>query len=53
MPKERRHLPSRIADLRGLAPSLRELSEQDLIQAKWPNAPLDAIHECYIHNADE
>jgi hypothetical protein len=33
--------------------SLHELSEQDLIQAKWPNAPLDAIHECYIHNADE
>ena len=33
--------------------ALRELSEQDLIQAKWPNAPLDAIHECYIHNADE
>jgi signal transduction histidine kinase len=28
VPKERRHLPSRIADLRGLAPSLRELSEQ-------------------------
>src|SRR5580692_7461724 len=28
MPTERRHLPSRIADLRGLAPSLRELSEQ-------------------------
>jgi signal transduction histidine kinase len=28
MPKERRHLPSRIADLRGLGPSLRQLSEQ-------------------------
>ena len=28
MPKERRHLPSRIADLRGLGPSLRALSEQ-------------------------
>jgi len=28
MPRERRHLPSRIADLRGLAPSLRELGEQ-------------------------
>jgi signal transduction histidine kinase len=28
VPKERRHLPSRIADLRGLGPSLRQLSEQ-------------------------
>lgn len=28
MPKERRHLPSRIADLRGLTPSLRLLAEQ-------------------------
>jgi hypothetical protein len=33
--------------------TLHELSEQDLIQAKWPDAPLDAIHECYIHNAEE
>ena len=33
--------------------SVHELSEQDLIQVKWPNAPLDAIHECFIHNADE
>lgn len=33
--------------------TLHELSEEDLIHAKWPNAPLDAIHECYIHNADE
>lgn len=31
---------------------LQELSENDLIQARWPNAPLDAIHECYIHNGD-
>jgi len=28
MPTERRHLPSRIADLRGLTPSLRQLAEQ-------------------------
>ena len=28
MPKERRHLPSRIADLRGLTPSLRQLADQ-------------------------
>jgi hypothetical protein len=29
-----------------------KLSEDDLKQARWPNAPLDAIHECYIHNSD-
>ena len=33
--------------------TLRELSENDLVQSKWPNAPLDAIHECYVHNGDE
>ena len=33
--------------------ALHELSEDDLIRSRWPNAPLDAIHECYIHNADE
>jgi hypothetical protein len=32
--------------------ALKELSEQELIQAKWPEAPVDAIHECYIHNGD-
>ena len=32
---------------------LHELSESDLTQNKWPNAPLDAIHECYIHNSEE
>jgi len=32
--------------------SLKELTEQDLIRAKWPNAPLDAIHECFIHNGE-
>ncbi len=32
--------------------TLRELSENDLVQSRWPNAPLDAIHECYVHNAD-
>ncbi len=32
---------------------LRELSERDLVAHKWPNAPLDAIHECYIHNSDD
>jgi hypothetical protein len=33
--------------------SLHELTENDLVQSRWPNAPLDAIHECYVHNADE
>jgi hypothetical protein len=31
---------------------LHELSEQELIQNRWANAPLEAIHECYIHNSD-
>jgi hypothetical protein len=35
-----------------IAFTLHELSENDLIQSKWPNAPLDAIHECFIHNSD-
>ena len=33
--------------------ALHELSEGDLIQSKWPNAPADAIHECFIHNSDD
>jgi hypothetical protein len=33
--------------------SLHELTEDDLVQSKWPEAPLAAIHECYIHNAEE
>ena len=32
---------------------LHELSEDDLIQAKWPEAPLDEIHWCYVHNNDD
>jgi hypothetical protein len=32
--------------------ALRELSEHDLVDHKWPDAPLNAIHECYIHNSD-
>ncbi len=32
--------------------SLHEVDENDLIHAKWPNAPLDAIHECYVNNFD-
>lgn len=31
--------------------SLRELSEADLMQTRWPDAPIDAVHECFIHNA--
>ena len=32
---------------------LHELSEDDLIKAKWPEAPLDKIHWCYVHNNDD
>jgi Calcineurin-like phosphoesterase len=32
--------------------ALRELSESDLVASKWPNAPLDAIHDCYVNNSD-
>jgi hypothetical protein len=32
--------------------SFHELSEDDLVKAKWPNAPVDAIHECFVHNGD-
>ena len=31
---------------------LHELSEADLVQAKWTEAPADAIHECFIGNRD-
>lgn len=32
---------------------LHELSEEDLVKAKWPEAPLEKIHWCYEHNNDE
>ena len=32
--------------------ALHQISEDDLVRSKWPNARLDAIHECYIHNSD-
>ena len=32
--------------------TLRELSEDDLNKSRWANAPLDAIHECFVNNAD-
>lgn len=32
--------------------TLHQLSEDDLKTARWPNAPLDAIHECYVGNSD-
>ena len=31
---------------------LHELSESDLMDHKWPEAPNDAIHECFTHNHD-
>jgi len=32
--------------------ALHVLSEDDLIRARWPGAPLDAIHECFVNNGD-
>jgi hypothetical protein len=32
--------------------TLHELSEDDLTLARWPGAPLEAIHECFVNNAD-
>jgi hypothetical protein len=32
--------------------SLHDLTENDLKHARWPTAPLDAIQECFINNAD-
>lgn len=32
--------------------ALHELSEDDLNQNRWRNAPLNAVHECFVHNAD-
>ncbi len=32
--------------------AFKELSEDDLMKAKWPNAPAEAIHECFVHNGD-
>ena len=29
-----------------------QLSEEDLIKAKWPNAPQAAIHDCVVNNRD-
>jgi len=31
---------------------LHELTEEEMKRTRWPNAPLDAIHECYVNNAD-
>lgn len=32
--------------------SLHELSEEDLLHSRWPEAPLGAIHECFVGNGD-
>jgi hypothetical protein len=32
--------------------TLQELTEDDLVQARWQNAPLDAIDNCFVNNAD-
>ena len=32
--------------------ALHELSEEDLQEARWPDAPMEAIHDCFINNGD-
>jgi hypothetical protein len=32
--------------------SLKEISEEAMRRNRWPNAPLDAIHECFVGNGD-
>jgi hypothetical protein len=32
--------------------ALHKINEADMVQSKWANAPADAIHECFVHNAD-
>ena len=46
------YLQGRVAPDGEIDFKLHELSEDDLVKAKWPAAPLDAIHDCYINNAD-
>ena len=31
---------------------LKEISEKEMLDHKWPAAPNDAIHECYVGNSD-
>ena len=31
---------------------LKEISEEEMVKQKWPNAPLEAIHACYVGNSD-
>ncbi len=35
-----------------IAFDLKEISEEEMVAHKWPAAPLSAIHECFIHNAE-
>jgi len=32
--------------------ALREIGEDEMVKHKWPDAPLPAIHECYVGNSD-
>ena len=32
--------------------SLKEISEEEMTQHRWPNAPEAAIHACYVGNSD-
>ena len=35
-----------------MAFELKEISEDEMVKHKWPNAPLAAIHECFVGNSD-
>jgi hypothetical protein len=32
--------------------ALKEIGEDEMVAHKWPEAPLPAIHECYVGNSD-
>jgi hypothetical protein len=32
--------------------ALKEISEEEMVKHKWPEAPLPAIHECFVDNSD-
>jgi hypothetical protein len=35
-----------------IAFDLQEIGESEMVAHRWPNAPLEAIHECFVHNSD-
>ena len=32
--------------------SFQQVYEDDMVKSRWPSAPLDAIHDCVLHNTD-